>query len=172
MKRYSIGSLKILAVFLLVNFWSLQAATIKGYVTSADDDLLAEANITIEGTTLGAATDKNGFFYINSVPPGTYALLCQYIGFFPRRAVEVKVTKDQILDLDFMLFSMTYNLKGVVLEKEQEKLKQAEFKLRLGYPKYQMGQIIVKDYVYKRPEHKIEISFWDKLVWRMWKLFN
>jgi TonB-dependent receptor len=42
---------------------------------------LIGANIMLEGTSLGAATDLDGTYIINLVPEGTYTVLIRYIGY-------------------------------------------------------------------------------------------
>jgi TonB-dependent receptor len=44
-------------------------------------DYLPGANVLLEGTTMGAATDREGFFMISNVPEGTYQLVVNYIGY-------------------------------------------------------------------------------------------
>ena len=39
------------------------------------------ANVALEGTTLGAVTDLNGFFLINKIPDGKYTLRVRYVGY-------------------------------------------------------------------------------------------
>lgn len=62
------------AIFLLVvlSIGQLAAGTLQGKVTDADNgDALIGANVTIEGTTMGAATDMNGDYTVENVPAGT-----------------------------------------------------------------------------------------------------
>ncbi|MCD6276902.1 carboxypeptidase-like regulatory domain-containing protein, partial [candidate division WOR-3 bacterium] len=42
---------------------------------------LPGVNVIIEGTTMGAATDLDGYFIILNVPPGTYDVTAQMIGY-------------------------------------------------------------------------------------------
>jgi TonB-dependent receptor len=44
-------------------------------------EYLPGANVMLEGTTMGAASDRQGFFMISDVPEGTYQLLVNYIGY-------------------------------------------------------------------------------------------
>jgi len=55
---------------------------------------LAGANVIIEGTTLGTATDVNGFYFILQVPPGKYDLVASYIGYHSINIRNVIVTVD------------------------------------------------------------------------------
>ena len=80
--------LLILSVVLLFSFCStstLLAQTrgmISGRVVDASDgSFLPGANISVRGTTYGAASDREGVFMILNVPYGTYELEINYIGY-------------------------------------------------------------------------------------------
>ncbi|MFK7904017.1 MAG: carboxypeptidase-like regulatory domain-containing protein, partial [Chitinophagales bacterium] len=80
----------------------LQAQTeqgiIRGFVYEEDSgEPMIFTNVFLEGTTYGAATDINGFFSINKVPPGTYMLLSTGIGYDTTK-VEVTLKANQILN--------------------------------------------------------------------------
>jgi TonB-dependent receptor len=56
--------------------------TISGYVKDKiNDEPLIGANIFIEGTSIGAAADKKGFYEINGIKAGTYTIKAAYIGY-------------------------------------------------------------------------------------------
>ena len=50
-------------------------------IDAKTNDPLPGANVVIQGTTMGAATDTKGDFFIINVPPGTYDLRVQMIGY-------------------------------------------------------------------------------------------
>ncbi|MFC1549682.1 TonB-dependent receptor [Candidatus Neomarinimicrobiota bacterium] len=58
------------------------AGTVTGRVTDATtNDYLPGANVLIQGTNYGAATDRAGSFSIPNIPSGDYTLSVQYIGY-------------------------------------------------------------------------------------------
>ncbi|MFC1565439.1 TonB-dependent receptor [Candidatus Neomarinimicrobiota bacterium] len=69
--------------FMLFGFaLSLSAATVTGKITnSSNGDFLPGANVLLEGTSFGAATDRAGEFTIANVPAGDYTLSVKYIGY-------------------------------------------------------------------------------------------
>jgi len=86
----------------LISLPLLQAQTeqgiIRGFVYEEDSgEPMIFTNVFLEGTTYGAATDINGFFSINKVPPGTYMLLSTGIGYDTTK-VEVTLKANQILN--------------------------------------------------------------------------
>lgn len=77
---------------------------IAGRVVDADNrEPLPGANIIIEGTTLGAAADANGFFTILQVPPGTYTVVAKMIGYNDQRQTNVRVRVDLTTTINFSL---------------------------------------------------------------------
>ncbi|NOY77159.1 MAG: TonB-dependent receptor plug domain-containing protein, partial [Calditrichaeota bacterium] len=63
---------------------------------------LPGANIVIKGTSMGAATNLKGHYFILNVPPGTYTLVARYIGYETKTA-KVRVLPNQIVTQDFSL---------------------------------------------------------------------
>ncbi len=57
-------------------------SVIKGKVTdSLNGSALIGANVVVEGTNLGAATDAGGEYIIKQLDPGTYTIMVSYIGY-------------------------------------------------------------------------------------------
>ncbi len=82
---------------------------------------LPGANVYIEGTNLGAATDVDGSYLILNVPPGTYTLVVSYIGYQEVRVSGVRVSVDLTTRQDFELVPTALELgEAVVVEATQE----------------------------------------------------
>ncbi len=93
---------KIFFFFVFVQFSLFAGVTGKvvGKVTDAQTgEALIGANILIEGTTLGAATDLEGNYLILNIPPGTYQVKVSYIGYETVTISEVKIVADQTTSL-------------------------------------------------------------------------
>ncbi|MCD6166752.1 TonB-dependent receptor [bacterium] len=102
----------------LVGFYALSWAgttgKIVGYVTDADSgEPLPGANVIIEGTTMGAATDLEGYYIILNVPPGVYTLVASMIGYQRMRIENVRVSINFTSKVNFQL-------KSTVLEVSEE----------------------------------------------------
>ena len=73
---------KIIFMLALGMFSGLMAqGSIYGTVTDQDGNSLTGANVAVEGTSLGAATDGNGAYSISGVPAGSYTVTASYIGY-------------------------------------------------------------------------------------------
>lgn len=98
----------IILLFFIVNF-SLSAqentsGTLRGTVIDAImQQPLAGANIVLEGTQIGAATDLEGAFHISSVPVGTYRAVVSYIGYEKKIIADVIIRPERITFLNTKL---------------------------------------------------------------------
>jgi len=97
-------NLSIVLIILLSLPGSIQAQTtgkIAGKVTDATDrSPLMGANVTIQGTQLGAAADAEGNFYILNIPPGTYKVKVQMMGYTAQIFNDVRVSVNRTVDLN------------------------------------------------------------------------
>lgn len=71
----------VLCAWAAPDVWG-QAATLRGTVTDADTgETLIGANVAVEGTTLGTATDLDGRYAIPGVPAGAQTIRISYTGY-------------------------------------------------------------------------------------------
>jgi outer membrane receptor protein involved in Fe transport len=77
---------------------------IRGRVADRETkEVLPGANVVIEGTTLGGASDLNGEFVILNVPVGSYSLRCSFIGYETVTISNVRVNVDLTTEVDFAM---------------------------------------------------------------------
>ncbi|MCB9504082.1 MAG: TonB-dependent receptor [Deferribacteres bacterium] len=75
------GGMHVLLAFLFTTSGFSQTITIKGNVSEKAGNPLISANVVLEGTNLGASTDREGNYTIKNVPIGNYTLAFHYIGY-------------------------------------------------------------------------------------------
>jgi len=85
-------------LFVMIIPYSAINAQTKGNITGRiididSKDYMPGANIILQGTTFGTASDRSGFFRISNVPVGTYNLVVSYIG-YQDKTVEVTLADD------------------------------------------------------------------------------
>jgi outer membrane receptor protein involved in Fe transport len=108
--------------FLLVCFcFSLAFAGTTGKLTGkVTDKKIGEAlpfvNITLEGTTIGAATDLDGKYVILNIPPGRYNVKFQYIGFQTVVVENVQISIDLTTVQDATLEETSVELGTIIVQ--------------------------------------------------------
>jgi len=85
--------------------------------SSTGEDLIG-ANILLEGTTIGIASDIEGNFKINNIPPGTYSLIASMIGYSKITVTELELKPGDQKNLDLALVSEAYETEEVVVTAE------------------------------------------------------
>ncbi|MEE9189424.1 MAG: TonB-dependent receptor [Candidatus Neomarinimicrobiota bacterium] len=89
---------------------------IVGRVIDAETgDPLIGANVIVEGTSLGAAADIDGYYMILSVRPGTYSVRAMMIGYQDFVVQNVKILIDVNTDVDFTMIMTTLLGREVVV---------------------------------------------------------
>ena len=87
-----------------------------GKITDAKTgDPVVGANVIIKGTYMGAATDVDGYYYINNVPPGDYTVIVSSIGYEKVVINKVPIKIDLTFRLDITMNVTTINAKEVVI---------------------------------------------------------
>ena len=107
-KKLIFGLLLLLIfTFVFDNLNAQVRGRVTGRVTDASSgDFLPGANVVLQGTNFGDASDRAGVFVINNVPPGTFTLVVTYMG-YERFTTEVSVTGSATATQDVAL-SVTY----------------------------------------------------------------
>ena len=110
----------------LMFFMSLQfmfagtTGKISGNVKSeANGEALIGANVMVEGTPYGAATDLKGNNFILQVPPGNYSVKFAMIGYQTLTVDNVKVRVDLTSSVDAVLNEGTVGLEEVIVQAER-----------------------------------------------------
>lgn len=106
-------------LLLVLSSYPLQGQTtgkIAGRILEAGGEALVGSNVLIAGTSLGAAADLDGDYFINNVPPGTYTLRFSMIGFQTRVVEAVEVLVDRTTRVDARLQPETLTGEEIIVE--------------------------------------------------------
>jgi len=112
-----VNFLKILLLsFFLIGYSLAQGSgMLRGTVyDEATKEGLPGANLTIKGTSLGAATDIDGKFVIRGIPAGKQTIVVSYIGYEPE-TVTLNISSGATLERDFGLSFTTLEGEEVVI---------------------------------------------------------
>ncbi|GEM_PF-313663 len=113
-KRY------LLALLLCAVFGTTGRAGVTGKIAGTVKDAktgepLVGVNLLVEGTNFGAASGADGSYYILQVPPGTYTVRAQMVGYATVIKKDIKVQIDLTTRVDFELSETTIEFKEVVV---------------------------------------------------------
>ncbi|RKX85227.1 MAG: TonB-dependent receptor, partial [Spirochaetes bacterium] len=121
------GSIKrwfILYIFLPGVIFSQTTGKIVGKVIDkSTGEGLITANVAIEGTNRGTATDNKGDFYILNVPPGMYTIRVMYIGYKTKRIENVRVSVNRTTYLKITLEQGVVLGQTIVIQADKISLK-------------------------------------------------
>ena len=104
----------IIILISIPNILLCQNSLITGEITdSTNGTPLIGANVILQGSSLGAATDNDGMYSIVNVPGGEYVLKVSYIGYVTQ-TIKVSLNNNRHLIQDFKLSSVS--LEGETVE--------------------------------------------------------
>lgn len=114
-------------LFILVSAYpalAQESASVNGYITdSRSGETLLMANVAIAELNRGTSTNTSGYYSLTNLQPGTYTLICTYIG-YRRFEQEITIESGETLRLDIDLVPEGVELGDVVVESEREREEQ------------------------------------------------
>jgi len=104
----------LLFAFIMMSFMAFaQTGGIRGKVLDENSQPLPGVAVSIDGTTVGSATDVNGNYTISGVKPGNYTVTARFIGYV---AIKQTVTVvNSFIELNFNLKPESTSLNEVVV---------------------------------------------------------
>ena len=75
--------LLLISLAFLPSAFAQETGTLEGIVVDEHGDPLPGANVILEGTQLGAATDLEGNYRVIGIPLGQYTITAHFVGFEP-----------------------------------------------------------------------------------------
>jgi outer membrane receptor protein involved in Fe transport len=82
--------------------WAQESASLRGYVRDASTgETLLQANVVVQGTGEGTATNNAGYYTLRGLAPGTYTVVFSYVGFQTRtEEVTLEAGEERRLDAE------------------------------------------------------------------------
>lgn len=112
------GKLYNLIILLLLSssLWSSNFGKVTGIVTDSETgEPLIGANVIIEGTSSGAATNVDGSYVIIRVPPGSYQVRVEMMGYHSMTSESIEIHTNRISYLNFGLTPAVLDLSEVTV---------------------------------------------------------
>jgi outer membrane receptor protein involved in Fe transport len=123
----SIAKFKLILIISFTFLYPLFSGTtgkIAGELTDKETgEPLIGANVVVQNTHFGAATDLNGQYTILYIPPGTYTVEISYIGYETVNITEVRINIDQTTRLDIELTQETLETGAIIVVAERDFIK-------------------------------------------------
>ena len=115
-----------------------QSGTVRGFVyDESNGEPMLFTNVYFKGTTIGAATDVNGYYSISKVPPGSYTLMITALG-YDTLTKELSLKKDQIISENIFLKKSVIQIKEFVVSADKQA---SQDQVRMGVTKVTPKQI-------------------------------
>jgi outer membrane receptor protein involved in Fe transport len=106
----------LIIIFIPLKLFGGTTGKIAGKIIDAKTkEPLIGANILIVGTSMGAASDVDGNYFIINIPPGVYEVKASEIGYAPIIIKDVRVSADQTTRLNFEMSEKAVQIKSVVV---------------------------------------------------------
>ena len=106
----------LLFIFIQIN---AQSGIISGFISdSSSAEALIGANVILQETGQGMATDINGYYIIQDITPGDYVLMVSYVGFKLKKE-KLKISDGQSIKLDISLSEDVVELTQIEVTADQ-----------------------------------------------------
>jgi len=122
MKRILLFSISLLLFNHQIIFAGTTGKLAGSVIDKGNGEPLPFVNVLIQGTYYGAATDIDGNFVILNIPPKTYSVIAQYIGYQAMIINDVRISIDQTTNVNFELSETAVELEAVVVEAQGDLL--------------------------------------------------
>jgi outer membrane receptor for ferrienterochelin and colicins len=93
-----------------------QGGTLRGKIIDSRSGVpLPQANVRLEGTTLGAASGDDGSYVVEGIPPGSYDVQVSLIGYKTERRQVISIEEGREASLDIALDETSVSIDEVVV---------------------------------------------------------
>jgi hypothetical protein len=139
---------------------ALAQNTVSGKIVDSDSGQpIVDANVYINNTTIGNATNKDGFFYITNVPAGKQELVISFVGY---ETVSYSFSSSQLpIKIDFKLKQKSHALHEVVIGGGFRIVTNDPFHWN-NFLRGFIGITPFSDQCFIRNKEDIELRFYDK----------
>ncbi len=123
MNRIFIKSSILILLTLIVGAGVYAQGTVRGFVyNDKSGEVEIGATVYLKGTTMGAATDVNGFYSITKIPAGSYTLMVTSLG-FDTLQMDVAVKDKQITQKNHNLVEASTMMQTFTIDAEAQEAK-------------------------------------------------
>lgn len=119
-------SQKLLAFIMAIAFvpvllFAQTTGKVAGVVTDSETgEALVGVNVYLDGTSLGSASDEDGYFVILGVGAGSYTIVAEYVGYNKMTVEGMRVSAGVTTNQDFAMSSTALQLEDVVIYAQRD----------------------------------------------------
>ena len=114
----------ILVLFIMNMGFTQTTGKISGVVSEKESgNPVLGANVYLENTEIGAATDEDGFFNIINIPPGNYTLSIQMIGYKKYQIVDLRISVNRTSYIEAELETELLESEAVIVQAQKISIK-------------------------------------------------
>ena len=103
MTKRLLSFVTVVAILSSMVFGQVSGKIVGTVYDASQEAPLGFTNVVVQGTSLGAVSDENGRYIILDVSPGTYTLVCTYIGYSPMEIQGLTVISGLTTTQDFQM---------------------------------------------------------------------
>ncbi len=119
-------------IIIFFSVFSVYASTVSGFVRDAStSEVIYDVNVYIDGTSIGTATNINGYFVLSGLKAGKHKLVVSSVGYVTHRE-DVVLLSDDSKKMDFRLEPETMELQEVQVSIEADELPDEVMNIRAG----------------------------------------
>jgi len=108
-------SYSVLTMLLAVNVFAQSGILTGSVIDSKNGEQLIGANLLLEGTNIGAATDLDGKFIIKNIAAGSYNLFASMIGYTKVTVTGIVIKPNEIMETNISLSPEAYQTEEVII---------------------------------------------------------
>lgn len=119
-------SQKLLAFIMAIAFvpvllFAQTTGKVAGVVTDSETgEALVGVNVYLDGTSLGSASDEDGYYVILGVESGSYTIVAEYVGYNKMTVEGMRVSAGVTTNQDFAMSSTALQLEDVVIYAQRD----------------------------------------------------
>lgn len=111
----------IFVLFSIIQFANSQTGSIQGVIKDKKTkETIVGANVYLEGTTTGVATNLDGGFEIKNISQGNYTVVISFISYKTQKIQNVKVSANKAVQLNIELEEEITTIQGVVVQAKRK----------------------------------------------------
>ena len=112
---------KLTLVLLFIYSLAAQNYTVSGSILDKEsNEPLMSANIYLKGTSLGAISDENGFYFISKIEKGKFTLIVDYVG-YKKVQKELEFNSSKKVEFDIYLERSMLRAESIVVTAARQK---------------------------------------------------